>query len=368
MGLCLQNICQSILLLTLAVLVTKSSYSLDVRRVPFCTSRRIKCSRSRGCALAKPAAFFTEDSGLVVGTNRDEKSFDSTLHAVLCRKRVAPTALALSRGGATEVSSTDTPGASDVLSYYLLWSPGVFRKTFVCFLALLALRLASMPFQDQIAGFASASSPSPFGFIVQVLILPLLSSACCGIQLAINALVGAGGCAGFNKVLGPLRPYFLAVLFVATVSTFPIHHSRAAIVKWTQYSLIRWAVALMPEMVHFWNIHVGERVRQRGIVGDGKAAATSTCTIEMTIPTMGCVACINKIDSSMRHCAPNQIEEAKSWLEPSGKGGRAFVRGLASTQQEAESLAESLVDAVRQAGFESCSVDSIRVEEKLESD
>jgi copper chaperone CopZ len=221
------------------------------------------------------------------------------------------------------------------------------------------LRLASRPFQDQFATLVASTTHSTFGFVLQIVILPLLSSACCGIQLAINALVGAGGCAGFNKYVGPLRQYFLAMLFVATTASFPVHQSKTAIVKWAQYSLLRWSVALMPEVVHLWNVNVGERIQQRSvdITGGGNIV-----TIEMTIPTMGCVACINKIDSSMRQCAPNRIEEAKAWLEPSGKGGRALVRGIVSSKQDAESLAESLVDAVRGAGFDSCSVDSIRIE------
>lgn len=280
--------------------------------------------------------------------------------------------LALTRGGATDEQaaggSNESPsddtisnrGASDVLSYHLLWSPGVFQRTCISILALLALRLASLPFRNELAGLAANSTnKNPIAFLVQIVLVPFLSSACCGIQLAINAFVGAGGCAGFNKKLGPLRPYFIAILFVATATTFPTKSTA----KWVQYSLLRWSVALMPEMVHLWNLHVVERVRLRDKATESNGIHA---TIEMTIPTMGCVACINKIDSSLRSCAPTEIVEARSWLEPSGRGGRALVRGVASTREQAEELAESLVDAVEGAGFEPCLVDSIHFENSPE--
>ena len=39
----------------------------------------------------------------------------------------------------------------------------------------------------------------------------LLSSSCCLLQLLLNLM--SVGCAGFNTVLGPLRPFFLALSF-----------------------------------------------------------------------------------------------------------------------------------------------------------
>ena len=272
--------------------------------------------------------------------------------------RPASVALTLSRGGAS--SGSDTPRASVVRSYYVLWSPGVFKKTLYSLIALMIFRLATTPFQSQFTKLIDKTTPSPLSFILQLVVLPLLSSACCGIQLLINALVGAGGCAGFNKYLGPLRPYFLALLFSVTATTFPYRQSRSMVVIWARYSLLRWFVALMPELVHLWNVY-GKGMFHRHADRHGEADKLFT-TIEMVIPSMGCVACINKIDSSMRRCAPDHIEEAKSWLEPSGKGGRALVRVTASTKQEVERLAQSLVDAVRDAGFQTCSLDSIRIE------
>lgn len=347
------------------VFLERPAHSLDL------AGRRIIFSGAGGdCSpLCTPAATLISPPAQLRNLE-----LDRTKHRIIQRNKYVPlhrnsqastTSLMLSRGGAEdspESLSEHTPGASDVLSYYLLWSPGIFRTTTLCTIALFALRLASFPFQSRLTGMVDASPrSSSLRFVVQVAMLPLLSSACCGIQLAINALVGAGGCAGFNKYLGPLRPYFLSMLFITTASTFPFQQSLTAIVQWFQYALFRWTVALMPEMVHVWNSYVAKRTRQRHEGRDGSAVYNTT--IELTIPTMGCVACINKIDSSIRQCAPDQITDAKSWLEPSEMGGKALVRAVASTKEEAESLANTVAKSVQAAGFEPCFVDSVHTRE-----
>ena len=333
-------------------LATGSSRALDVISVPSlyaCQPVVMAAASSWPHVHSRLRIRFGDDGNLFLDTKR---------HSGKSPIRPASLTLALSRGGASFPS--DTPRASGVLSYYILWSPGVFKKTLYSLIALTVLRLATTPFRNQFTELVEKTASSPLNFILQLVILPLLSSACCGIQLVINALVGAGGCAGFNKYLGPLRPYFLALLFSATATTFPFRQSKAMVVNWAWYSILRWFVALMPELVHLWNVYA-PGIIQRHADNDREADKLFT-TIEMTIPSMGCVACINKIDSSVRRCAPDQIEEAKSWLEPSGKGGRTLVRAITSTEEEAERLAQSLVDAVRDAGFQTCSLDSIRIE------
>jgi len=84
-------------------------------------------------------------------------------------------------------------------------------------------------------------------------------------------------------------------------------------------------------------------------------------TVELDIPSMGCVACINKIDSSLRQCAPEKIQEAKSWLEKSetGKGGKARIDLALSADDDIAALADILVNTVRAAGFDTCTLKSI---------
>merc|ERR1712232_297412 len=83
--------------------------------------------------------------------------------------------------------------------------------------------------------------------------LPLLSSSCCAVQLAVNAvavLLGAGaGCVGFNKVLGPIRPYLLAAMIVYSnvLSGSPLRASGILSLS------SRYAITFLPELVYWWN-------------------------------------------------------------------------------------------------------------------
>ena len=117
-----------------------------------------------------------------------------------------------------------SPSAASTLSYYLLWSPGLLQRTVVIFVAMLSLQLYMGRHFSVPAPLRVSATVSLFSHIWHVFLLPLLSSACCGLQLVINVLVGAGGCAGFNKRLGPLRPFFLgAMLSTAAVSVIQRH-------------------------------------------------------------------------------------------------------------------------------------------------
>jgi hypothetical protein len=106
----------------------------------------------------------------------------------------------------------DAGGGGDRAGYHLVWSPNFWKKMLVS----VALWLAVVQYGGGRAGFGSASSvacrgggPSattraaglPGGALSSSVVLPLLSSGCCAIQLLVNALTG-WGCAGFNSYLG----------------------------------------------------------------------------------------------------------------------------------------------------------------------
>jgi hypothetical protein len=267
---------------------------------------------------------------------------------------------ARTRGGTKNVPTDDTEtSAKDVLSYYLVISPRMMQKTIFSILVLALTRLTIGSFRERAMSLISSSPNISGSFllarIVQNVVLPLLSSACCAIQLIINA-VAAGGCAGFNKRLGPLRPYFLSILAYATVASY----DRS--ILWLRGTLIRWTIALLPEIVHFWNVGVGRRL-QKSTSQQSLSDNTVEAVIEMTVPSMGCVACVQKIDSSLRQC--DKVTEARSWLIKD-KGGRAHVRALVSSDQEAQQLARTLARAVQGAGFEPCILDSVSVQLQTE--
>ena len=184
----------------------------------------------------------------------------------------------------------------------------------------------------------------------QNMVLPLLSSSCCLIQLLINAMVGAGGCAGFNTILGPVRPIFLALLVGLNILT------GASV----QQSFWRYTLALMPEGVQLWNELAKRRWHNtvmRGEAGTPKLRAS----ILIDIPTMGCVACINKIDAKLRNCAPSNVIEASSWLEKDKKGGSARLDVFAENEEDLQSLSHTIVKTIDGAGFEGSSVTELRI-------
>jgi hypothetical protein len=77
---------------------------------------------------------------------------------------------------------------------------------------------------------------------------------------------------------------------------------------------------------------------------------------------MGCVACINKINNSIQQHCSQQVQECESWLDSSG--GRSRVKFGAKTKEEANEIAESVAQAIRNAGFDPCTIESMKVSVK----
>jgi len=98
---------------------------------------------------------------------------------------------------------------------HLLWSPGFLRRTASCALVLGAL-VAAVERDPTCARWIAAAHAAATERLLRGAhalewwaALSMLSSACCVLQLLLNAL--SFGCAGFNAWLGPLRPGFIAV-------------------------------------------------------------------------------------------------------------------------------------------------------------
>eukprot|EP00970_Alexandrium_tamarense_P018535 scaffold13347_cov188-Alexandrium_tamarense.AAC.4 len=93
--------------------------------------------------------------------------------------------------------------------------------------------------------------------------------------------------------------------------------------------------------------------------------STTRATLRLAIPSMGCVACVNKIDTSIRNCkyyVSSNINQERSWLtDDSQKGGMAELSIWASSSDDVQKIAEEVVSAVTNAGFE-CKVDSLQMD------
>jgi copper chaperone CopZ len=255
-------------------------------------------------------------------------------------------------------------------AYYLVWSPSFFQKLAIATTLLAVVRRIGW---DQrlfglLAGVGGGLRWVPPG-LVPNFVWPLLTSSCCAIQLLFNvvsvAVMGAGaGCLGFNTILGPIRPYLLAVMVAYhTIPTSP------------SATLIRYAVALMPEAVSGWNALLRTRWRnnRKGtsattMLADNTDAKLIQATLVVEVPTMGCVACVNKIESSLRNCAPGNVETASSWLNPKDdtatgkKGGRAKIEVRVSSRKELDDLTRSLVAAIEDAGFNGSTIENLDIQ------
>jgi copper chaperone CopZ len=275
-----------------------------------------------------------------------------------------------------ETESSEMPSIFSLSSsikaegYHLLWSPGAWKKLlFGSTTLFLAHGIGKLVLLANIVVDAEVP-PSPSRGLFPVLrtiatnvILPLLASACCFLQLAMNMF--ALGCAGFNTVLGPIRPYFISLLLYLTVISRYSKHVDAR--HWAAMSALRWSIALLPEALHLWN---SSYTNQGDSLVVDKVSANPVprkliATVQMNIPTMGCVACINSIDTALRQIS--RVQFAASSLKPFGaKGGQAEVRIAADTQKEVDAIVESLTAVVAQVGFPGGAVESVRVKQNLE--
>ncbi|KAI2504748.1 hypothetical protein MHU86_9684 [Fragilaria crotonensis] len=243
------------------------------------------------------------------------------------------------------------------LSYYLVWSPTFLPKTFASFFLLLFARpflahrvaLPAAPFVTaHRRGMMSILATS-----MEMILLPLLSSACCSIQLLINVMVGAGGCAGFNKHLGPLRPYFLGILLSVVVPMIVTRN----VMSWPKL-VVQLFLAFLPELVHVWNSNPFHLAfgRLRSSTKEKTDSTLVHAQAEMVIPGMGCVACINKINNSLQQC--EIVTGSEAWLE--GSGGKASVVYVVDSEAKAEDVAIQLANVVREAGFDQCLIGTVR--------
>ncbi|CAJ1327205.1 unnamed protein product [Effrenium voratum] len=164
-------------------------------------------------------------------------------------------------------------------------------------------------------------------------VLALLGSACCALQLLLNAL--GAGCGGFNKHLGPMRPLFLGLLLASMVTT-----------RQPFQVLLQLSIAFLPEMVQLRNLTVHRKTRK----------LKPTLEVELVLPTMGCVACINQVNRTLRQLPA--VVSSEAWLDVGG--GRAKVRCDADKAGGAAKATQRMREAMSKAGFEECTVESVR--------
>ena len=168
-------------------------------------------------------------------------------------------------------------------SGYLVWDDGFKEKFFVSATAFAGVA-AALSFND-IALQETISKMGSLGWGA----LGLLSSACCLFQVILNAM--SVGCAGFNTVLGPFRPYFLALAavlqaWVWTIEVDARNHGAPADESVVAGLLLCVSLSFLPEALSLW-------VARRGATSDDGAM------LMMRVSGMGCSACSAKVQGAL---------------------------------------------------------------------
>jgi len=255
-------------------------------------------------------------------------------------------------------------------NYQLVWSPNFWKKMAISMALWLvayyilkksSISLENTLFSNDVQSCHGQPITTVNGFLrvfPSSVVLPLLSSSCCAIQLIINALSG-WGCAGFNTFLGPIRPILLPLLLISTWTLLPQRP-----LGWTFVSLF---LAFLPELVDIWNTTRSQQWQKKNIVEPTSIVSPfpMEAKLRLDIPSMGCVACVNKIDTSIRQSkSAANIRGETSWLnDGSAKGGMAELSILAKTKEEIDTITEEVLAAISDAGFQ-CSVESLQVDVK----
>lgn len=260
-----------------------------------------------------------------------------------------------------EDSAVSSSSSSSLANYHLLWSPKVLTKILLTTL-FLWISIHKVPnllngnLQKLINIPMPTTSNSKLNAFLFNGLLPTLSSACCWIQMALN-MVTAMGCAGFNTYLGPLRPFFLSILAYLTIAT------RAQTKP--QLMALRWTIALLPELLHLWNTFT-TRQSHRKLQSSSTDVPTTEVAVYLDCPTMGCVACIQNVNSSLQKALQStgsnvyQIQAIDSWLlEGDRKGGKAKIRFSTLGDKYNKRIVSMLTRAMKRSGFP-CTVDVVR--------
>ena len=171
-------------------------------------------------------------------------------------------------------------------SGYLVWDDSFKEKFFVSVTAFAGVAAAL-----SLNEFAVQAAISKLGALSWGA-LGLLSSACCLFQLILNAM--SVGCAGFNTVLGPFRPYFLALAAVLQACVWTIEvdaraHGAPADEGIVVGSLLCVGLSFLPEALSLW-------VARRG--GD-VATSDDGAMLMLRVSGMGCTACTAKVQDAL---------------------------------------------------------------------
>ena len=227
--------------------------------------------------------------------------------------------------------------------YYLLSDPGFVPKLALNALGMgltgaliLKTPLLRNPIQSLLQEFQFQALQTSRRYLwTSSTLVGLLSSSCCALQLLLNLL--SVGCAGFNTILGPIRPTLLAVaLWMQALSLLTMRYPTRA----TSVSLL---LSFLPELLALWT---------KWTTTKADASSTTMLTdsnenmITIQLDTMGCMSCVNKVSSVLE--AEAQVERFSVSLE---QGQATVVLNQTGDSSSKTSTIERLLHSLTKAGF-----------------
>ena len=223
---------------------------------------------------------------------------------------------------------------------HLLWDEG-FPGRLALSLAVCAAA-ASLPVSSPVQAALGAQLTRLAARLEWWSALGLLSSSCCLLQLLLNTL--SVGCAGFNTLLGPTRPYMMAITLSLQAAMWRARAvSHASVLAAAGVTLLTAALTFLPELLHLWT---ARRVGARGALGS--SAESTARELKVHITGMGCVACAAKVKTTVE--ALDGVEQCEVDLQ-SALATVKLREGLASPDV-ASGVERRMGEALRRAGFD----------------
>ena len=172
-------------------------------------------------------------------------------------------------------------------------------------------------------------------------LLGLLSSSCCVLQIILNAF--SFGCAGFNTLLGPLRPPCIAFTLIAQSITwyvaYPLPFQWAPTAATTVVSLL---LTFTPELLYAVETrHVSTRGGADTATADD---ARTVARLAFTPKAMGCLSCLSSVRRMLQ--AQHGVVGSVVSLDPASACVLLNAEGAA-----ADLLARHIVAQVVAGGF-----------------
>lgn len=289
----------------------------------------------------------------------------------------------------------ESPVGTPAKSYHLIFSPG-FVPQFAFWLAtqLLTLHMISQipeahrffhlyVYQELLLNRFLLPTASTLGDSAGLYwLLALLASSCCALQLVLNCF--SMGCAGFNTVLGPWRPFFVAMAVSGQVCMWRgIERPDIQLAQAYCATAVTVFITLMPEVLYLWTVRrseKSERVLLESAMRKTSASTSSVCrgengpeassaqrvttTIHLQVSGMACVACVDTIKRTIGTtvaAAASREQEALSFEHlrtvvelASGKVAvevAVVTKNKVQKDENISALAARLADALGDIGF-----------------